>query len=159
MNPEEGQLRPQLQDRFGLRVIVRALENDQDRLEAYHRSAAYQQNPYQFVSEWEAVTLLTAADIQAARTLLPDVKIGKKTEKTGIRWVQDLEIESQRAEITLFEAARAYAAADQRKTVRLNDLRAVAPMALRQRHSNFMTDYMKQQAEEQQQIMAVIDAK
>lgn len=159
MNPEEGQLRAQLQDRFGLRVIVTALKQAEDRLEAYHRTTEYQSNPYEFLGKWEYEIMQAASDIEAARDILPDVKLTKQVEKAGMRWIQALQIESQRAEITLFEAARAYTAADERKSVKLNDLRTVAPMALRHRHSTFISNYLTNQSEEDKRIQDVINTK
>ena len=59
----------------------------------------------------------------------------------GLRWIQALKIDSHRAEMTLFEAGRAYAAADDRLEVTIDDLRSVAPLALRQRQTNMAADY------------------
>jgi len=52
MNPEEGNLRPQIQDRFGLRVLVRGANDVAERLEIYHRAKAYKEKPYKFVLDW-----------------------------------------------------------------------------------------------------------
>ena len=158
MNPEEGKLRPQLQDRFGLRIVVTALKSAEDRLAAYRRVVQYQQNPHQFVAEWQYLTDTTLAEVQAARTLLPEVSFEKGVEETGIRWIQDLKIESHRAEITLFEAARAHAAADEREKATVDDLKIVAPLALRQRNSPFISDYLVSQGEEDAVIQQVIDS-
>ncbi len=156
MNPEEGRLRPQIQDRFGLRVVVKGLEDPQDRLEVYRRAVAYQQNPHQFIAEWRYETAQAVAEIQKARNLLTRVTLAKGIETVGLRWIQNLHIESHRAEITMFEAARAYAALDERETVTLNDLRVVAPMALRQRQSEFFTNYMASEAKHDQHIQDII---
>jgi magnesium chelatase subunit I len=157
MNPEEGQLRPQLQDRFGLRVVVSALEDPEARLDAYRRAVAYQQNPHQFVAEWQHQTNMALLDIQDSRERLPQVGFEKGVEEIGIRWIKDLQIQSHRAEITLFEAARAYAAADERDKVTLDDLKFIAPMALRQRHSDFINTYVASQEEETGIIQDVIN--
>jgi len=156
MNPEEGRLRPQIQDCFGPRVVVRGLKDLENRKEVYRRAVAYQQNPYDFVAQWNFETQQTAIDIQNARELLPNVIFEDGVEATGLKWVQELRIESHRAEITMFEAARAYAAADGREKASLTDLRIVALLALKQRQSDFITDYMGQQEEENQIIQAVI---
>ncbi|MFQ5576024.1 MAG: magnesium chelatase, partial [Anaerolineae bacterium] len=156
MNPEEGRLRPQMQDRFGLRVVVKALEDPAERLEAYRRSVAYQQVPHKMLAEWREETNQAGLDIQQARALLPDVTFAPGAEETGLRWVQTLQIESHRAEITMFEAARAYAAADGRDTATVDDLRVVAPMALRQRQSEFIADYVAQQSAGDQIIQEII---
>ncbi len=66
--------------------------------------------------------------------------------------IQALAIESHRADNALFEAARAYAAADGRQQATTADIHAVAPMALRQRRSEFMSSYLEQQHNEDQQI-------
>ena len=156
MNPEEGKLRPQIQDRFGLRVVVRGLTDAADRLEAYRRAVAYQQNRHQFAAEWRFETEQATAEIQAARERLSRVTFAPDVEKTGLRWVQELHIESHRAEITMLEAARAYAALDERDTATLDDLRVVAPMALRQRESTFITDYMAKETDYDHQIGDII---
>ncbi len=67
MNPEEGNLRPQITDRFGLRIIVRGLEKIDDRLEAYRRSRAYRLNPRATVGQYAEDTEMARDEIQAAR--------------------------------------------------------------------------------------------
>lgn len=156
MNPEEGHLRPQIQDRFGLRVLVRGLDDQQDRLEVYRRSVAYQQNPHKFIADWRHEITLAAEDIIVARKLLNDVTFEAGVEEAGLKWVQSLEIESHRAEITMLEGARAYAAIDGRNRVTIDDVRIVAPMALRQRQSAFMREFMAGQAKEDKLILDVI---
>jgi magnesium chelatase subunit I len=152
MNPEEGNLRPQIMDRFGLRIIVRGLASEQERLEAYHRSRAYRLNPRATVALYALETEIARDEIQTARELLPEVTISPEVESAGTRLVQKLGIDSLRSEITMFEAARALAAADSRKEVILDDLSVVAPMALRLRQSPFMIQYFKQQGEEEKRL-------
>lgn len=152
MNPEEGNLRPQITDRFGLRIVVHGLEKLDDRLEAYRRSRAYRLNPRATVNQYAENTEMAREEIQAARELLPSVQIPSKIEKAGAALIQHLEIDSLRAEITMFEAARAYAAADARTEVSLEDLKIVAPMALRLRQSAFMIQYFHEQSEEERRL-------
>jgi magnesium chelatase subunit I len=156
MNPEEGQLRPQIQDRFGLRVLVRGLTDSQDRLEVYRRVSAYQTNPYALRANWAGETLAAADEIAEARARLPQVKLTSPVERAGMAWVKRLGIDSHRAEVVLFESARAHAAADGRAQANLTDLRAVAGMALRQRRSRFMDDYLAAQKDEEREIASVI---
>lgn len=158
MNPEEGNLRPQIMDRFGLRVIVEGLKTLEERMEAYHRSRAYRLNPRATVAQYADPTSFARAEIQAARALLPQVTIPPEIERAGTLLVQRLGIDSLRAEMTLFEAARAYAAADGRKETNLADLRAVAPMALRLRQSPFMLQYFKDQNDAEKQLSSILDA-
>lgn len=156
MNPEEGALRPQIHDRFGLRVVVHALSAEADRLEVYRRAQAYRSNPYAFALEWADETQAAAQEINAARARLAQVKLTPAVEKQGLNWIKRLKIDSHRTEITLFEAARAHAAADDRLTVTARDLQAVAPLALRQRRSPFMAEYFAQQATEDRQITSLL---
>ena len=103
-------------------------------------------------------TTVAEEDILIAREILKDTTISDEVLDAGLRLVQELDIDSHRAEYTMFEAARAYAAADNRIEVTIDDVRAVAPMALRQRRSEFMVNFFEQQAEEDEQIRAQLDA-
>ncbi|MFW5709403.1 MAG: hypothetical protein ACOCX5_04195 [Chloroflexota bacterium] len=93
----------------------------------------------------------------SARQLLKKTEIDQAAMVAAIQLVNDLEIDSARAEFTMFEAARAHAAADGRTLATIDDVRAVAPMALRQRRSEFMTNYFELQYEEDNQIRTVLD--
>ena len=118
MNPEEGLLRPQIQDRFGLRLVVRGLSQEADRLAIYQRAQAYRSNPYALAIDWLGETRAAAQEIVTARERLPGVELPLKVERLGLRWIRELKIDSHRTELALFEAARAYAAADSRRRVR-----------------------------------------
>ena len=157
MNPEDGKLRPQIMDRFGLRVIVRGLASPQDRLEAYRRVQAYLTQPRQVVLDYNLDSAQALADIQAARDQLPKVILSNPVADLGLALVQQLKIDSLRAEITMFEAARAYAAIDGRNEVIPTDLREVAPMALRLRRSTFMADFFTQQGVEEAELATIMN--
>jgi magnesium chelatase subunit I len=131
MNLEEGTLRPQILDRFGLRVPVHGLTDLEGRLETYRRVQAYRANPRGFIQQYRATMLTAKEELKAARELLPEVQISDALAVCGIQIIQALQVGSLRAEITLFEAARAHAAADGRTVVTNDDLRIVAPLALR----------------------------
>lgn len=153
MNPEEGDLRPQIMDRFGLRVAVRGLLNSSDRLEVYRRVRAYRTNPRAFIREWLDVTLAAREEVSLARELLPEVILTDEALTFGLKLIEALDIDSHRAEYAMFEAARAYAAADGRDNAEVRDVRAVAPMALRQRRSQFMVNFFNQQQVEDREIV------
>jgi magnesium chelatase subunit I len=159
MNPEEGRLRPQILDRFGLRIVVRGLTDSQDRLEAYRRSTAYRRNPQHFSLEYAETTQLLREEIEAARNKLGTVGLRADAEAYGLKLVQALGIDSLRAEISLFESAKAYAAADGRDETSIEDIAKVAPMALRLRRSKFMKDYMAAQGEEEAELTTLLSAK
>ena len=157
MNPEEGNLRPQIMDRFGLRVIVKGLQDAKDRLEAYQRVRSYLTNPHQMIAQFQSETELASNEILTARILLPSVKIPTEIAQFGINIIQHLHIDSLRAEITLFEAARAYAAANNRSQVELEDIKMVVLMSLRLRRSSFINQYFKDQSAEDNDIEAVFN--
>ncbi len=157
MNPEEGRLRPQIMDRFGLRVNVRGLTDKPERLEVYSRVRQYRQHPSTFVKQWEVLTAATREDVMLARELLNETKLADEAVEIGLSLVHDLDIDSHRAEYTMFEAARAYAAADGRDVASVADIRAVAPMALRQRRSEFMANFFENQQAEDDRIREQID--
>jgi magnesium chelatase subunit I len=157
MNPEEGKLRPQIMDRFGLRVIVRGLNDIEERWEAYQRAMQYNANPRLFTNMYQEITAVARKEVQNAIELLPKVKLSPEMGQFGIRLVQIMRIDSLRAEITLFEAAKAYAAADNRLEIELSDLKAVAPMALRMRQSNFMDTFIADMEKEEVQVVDILD--
>ncbi len=157
MNPEEGRLRPQILDRFGLRVIVRGLEDAQERLEAYRRVQAYLTNPRMMIGLYGAEINAAISEIQEARKRLPHVTLHDALAAEAIALIQKMGIDSLRAEITWFEAARAYAAADGRDEVSAEDLHIVAPMSLRLRRSAFMNAYFDGQKGEEDELTVLLD--
>jgi len=148
MNPEEGNLRPQIMDRFGLRVVVKGLKDKEERMEAYRRTRAYKENNRAFSAQYAAATQLFREEIQVSREKMPDVELPDEIAAIGLELIEKMELDSLRAEITLFEAARAHAAADARERVTKEDLRVVAPMALRLRRSNYIDQYIADQSSE-----------
>jgi magnesium chelatase subunit I len=156
MNPEEGPLRPQIQDRFGLRVLVDGLAEPDDRLEVYRRVRAFREHPRRLIAVVAKDTVTFGDEISRARELLPQVDPEPEAVRLALRIVQELEISSHRAEITTLEAARAYAAADRREVATVGDVIAVAPMALRQRRSQFMHRYFEAARAEETEIETIL---
>jgi magnesium chelatase subunit I len=157
MNPEEGRLRPQILDRFGLRVIVRGLEGSSERLEAYRRVQSYLANPRGMVGQFSAEMEAAASEIRSARAGVAMVSLPDKVANPAIKMIQKLGIDSLRAEITWFESARAHAAADGRDEVTFEDLRVVAPMTLRLRRSHFMNEYFKGRVGEERELASLLN--
>jgi magnesium chelatase subunit I len=158
MNPEEGRLRPQIMDRFGLRVSVRGLMTKDERLAVYERVRAYRTNPTILIKQWELATAEAREDILLARELLKETTLAPEALDAGLMLIQALDIDSHRAEFTMFEAARAYAASDGRDVATVADVRAVAPMALRMRRSPFMVSFFESQASEDNDIHTRLDS-
>ncbi len=157
MNPEEGTLRSQIMDRFGLRVLVRGLEDPEERMEAYERASSYKRRPLQLVTRYAQETALARQEVQSAHQLLPQVQLPEKVSTAGIALIRKLGIDSLRAEITLFEAAKAHAVIDGRTVVELDDIRVVAPMALRLRRSAFMNQYFDERAQEDREFDSTLN--
>jgi magnesium chelatase subunit I len=157
MNPEEGRLRPQIMDRFGLRIVINGLTEVNQRLEAYKRVKTYLTNPRQVMLEYNEESKVAQAEIQIARDILPEVKIPVSVSNQGLDLIHQLKIDSLRSEITLFEASRAFAAIDGRNEVNLEDLKIIAPMALRMRRSAFIEKYITDQSVEDNEIKIAID--
>lgn len=156
MNPEEGRLRPQIMDRFGLRVLVHGLAAIDDRLEVYRRVQAYQSNPRRISIEYASNNEIVASEVQQVRDNMAKVDLPDQIARMGLNLISRMKIDSSRAEITLFESARAYAALDNRMVVSANDLLTVAPLALRLRRSTFMTDFFASQDHEEEEMRTMI---
>jgi magnesium chelatase subunit I len=157
MNPEEGSLRPQIMDRFGLRVWVAPLSTVQERLEAYHRAQGFRADPAAFRTFYAQQTDELRDEIAVAREILPYVVMPPHVAELAAALVQELHIPSHRAEIALLEAARARAAADFRNTVIEEDVQRMAPLALRERRSSMLTSYAEQIQQENSQISAAFE--
>jgi len=156
MNPEEGHLRPQIMDRFGLRVLVKGLDSKENRLDAYQRTRAFLDNRRAFSAQYADATQLFRQEIQSGREILRKVHLPDKIARLGLDLVEKMEVESLRAEITLFEAARAHAVADGRDVVTVEDLQQVAGMALRLRRSEFIEQYLEHQNTEAELLNKVL---
>jgi magnesium chelatase subunit I len=158
MNPEEGFLRPQIIDRIGLRVIAGALTDPMERLTIARHVHAFGDDPEAFAAQYAGLTAAAAASIARARAALPAVRVSPTAEEAAIRLITRLGIESNRTEIVLFEAARAYAAIDERPEAIIDDVRAVAPLVLRRRRSTGTDAFWAATREEESLIQAELAA-
>jgi magnesium chelatase subunit I len=158
MNPEEGNLRPQIMDRFGLRVVVRGLDDPRQRLQGAQRAQDFADNRYELAGRFAEDTLYVAEEISAARERLPQVQITPEAEQATLDLVSRLRVQSLRAEIVTLQAARARAAADERLVADARDVAAVAPMALRLRRSEFIAQYVQTRQQEETAIREAIEA-
>ena len=137
MNPEEGELRPQLLDRFGLTVEVRASRDPAERAEVVRRRLAYEADPEGFAAAWEQADKETAARIEAARALLPSVTLPESELLRVTRICAAFEVDGMRADLVTARAATALAAWAGRDVVIAEDVRQAAMLALphrRRRH-------------------------
>jgi magnesium chelatase subunit I len=132
-NPEEGELRPQLLDRFGLSVEVRTPGDVPTRVEVVKRRDAFERDRAGFVAIWQAEEARLRERIVAARARLPHVAVSDAMLARTAELCLRLGTDGLRAELTLIRAARALAAYEGRDEVDPASLNAVAPAALRHR--------------------------
>ncbi len=130
MNPEEGELRPQFLDRFGLCVSVRHIGDVAARELIVRRRLAFDRDPAGFVSQWAAEDRLAREQAQEARERLEDVEIPDPILTAAARLANELHAAGHRADITLVKAARAHAAFLEKTAVEMEDLFAAAPLVL-----------------------------
>ena len=139
-NPEEGELRPQLLDRFGLSVDVRTPTDLADRIEIVRRCDRFDRDPAGFAATYAAAEAATLAQIAAARKKLPKVEVADAILELGSRLCQAVGADGLRGELTLLRAARAAAALAGKKAVSPRHVAEVAPLALRHRLRRNVTD-------------------
>ncbi|MEV5946546.1 putative cobaltochelatase [Streptomyces sp. NPDC051993] len=130
MNPEEGELRPQLLDRFGLTVEVAASREPEQRVEVVRRRLAHDDDPVAFASRWAAEEGALRARIVAARELLPSVVLGDAALLQIAATCAAFEVDGMRADIVMARTATALAAWDGRTDVTSEDVRQAALLAL-----------------------------
>jgi magnesium chelatase subunit I len=132
-NPEEGELRPQLLDRFGLSVEVKTPTDLAQRVEVIRRRDAYERDPEAFVTAWHKDDARVRRRLVAARDRLAGVRVTDAALERTTRLCMQLGTDGLRGELTLMRAARALAALDHAPEVTEEHLRRVAPSALRHR--------------------------
>ncbi|MFE9839765.1 putative cobaltochelatase [Streptomyces sp. NPDC005551] len=130
MNPEEGELRPQLLDRFGLTVEVAASREPDQRVEVVRRRLAYDDDPDGFAARWADEESAVRARIVAARDLLPSVRLGDGALRQIAATCAAFEVDGMRADIVMARTATALAAWAGRTEVLAEDVRQAALLAL-----------------------------
>ncbi|WP_406167008.1 putative cobaltochelatase [Streptomyces canus] len=130
MNPEEGELRPQLLDRFGLTVEVAASREPDLRVEVVRRRLAYDDDPAGFAARWADEESAVRQRIVAARELLPSVRLGDGALRQIAATCAAFEVDGMRADIVMARTATALAAWAGRTDVLAEDVRQAALLAL-----------------------------
>jgi magnesium chelatase subunit I len=132
-NPEEGELRPQLLDRFGLSVEVTTPREIALRIEVVKRRDAFERDPAAFVETWKREDAKTRKRVVTARERLPGVRVPDAVLESAAKLCMRLGTDGLRGELTLVRAARALASLAGDPVVSDAHLRDVAPSALRHR--------------------------
>ncbi|WP_089717451.1 magnesium chelatase subunit D family protein, partial [Candidatus Entotheonella palauensis] len=147
MNPEEGELRPQLLDRFGLAVDVQAAHDIDMRTEVVRRRIAFDEHPSAFQQQWADSERAEQQRLLDARRLLPDVHLHDDLLKMIAGICNDFGVDGMRADIVMYRAAVALAAYEGRTDVSEADIRRVAPLVLphRRRRQPFDEPHVDEQ--------------
>lgn len=130
MNPEEGDIRPQLLDRFGLSVVVTGEHEPMQRVEVIKRRLAYEQDADSFIAKFAEEQAALADKITAAQRLLPQVTISDELLAKVAQLAIELGVDGHRADITVIKTAITVAAYEGRKEATLEDLKIAAKLVL-----------------------------
>lgn len=133
MNPEEGDLRPQLLDRFGLCVEVEGIDDLAQRVEIVMRRDRFEDDPDAFMSEWREEEDAERARIAAAMSALPGVEVGRPVLEAIARLSISLDVDGHRADLVARKAAQALAALRGSSRVGTAEVAEVAPMVMAHR--------------------------
>ena len=133
MNPEEGNLRPQFLDRFGLMVDIVAPRDVAERTEVVRRRIAFERDPAAFLAQWQPAQAALQQQLSAARQLLPTVQLPEGLLTLISQLCTDLGVASLRADIVVYKTALTLAALAGRSTVLAADVRRAAELALAHR--------------------------
>jgi len=130
MNPEEGELRPQLLDRFALCVDIRGILDADARVEILKRRVAYEQEPEGFCSVWQSIEDALTDRIAAAQRILHDVTYSDRDLYVIAEVTADMEVDGHRADIVILKSAIARAAFEGRTEVCETDILLASELAL-----------------------------
>ncbi len=130
MNPEEGDLRPQLLDRFGLSVDITGVHEPEARVEIIKRRLAFEQNPEAFYQAWQTSEEALSRQIAEARQRLPMVTYADRDLYMIAALTSEFQVDGHRADITILKAAQAHAAFEGRMEVSPRDILLAAELAL-----------------------------
>jgi Mg-chelatase subunit ChlI len=130
MNPEEGDLRPQLLDRFALSVEVRGIADAPERMEILERHIAYEGDPEKFRRDWSPEEDKLSQQIAAARQIVDAVEYSRRDLYTIASLTSGLHIDGHRADLVILKAARAHAALNGRTYVDQSDILLAAELAI-----------------------------
>ncbi|HEY5671018.1 MAG TPA: ATP-binding protein [Anaerolineales bacterium] len=130
MNPEEGDLRPQLLDRFALSVDIRGVRDARERVLIMERNLAFESDPDRFREQWLLKEDELSHKIEQARTLVDQVTYSKRDLLSIAALSASLNVEGHRADLVILKAARAHAAFEGRKSITDRDIALAAELAL-----------------------------
>ncbi len=132
-NPEEGELRPQLLDRFGMHAEIRTVKEPALRVEIVEQRAEFDQNPQQFLEKYQDKQQELQQKLVSAQELLPSVKMEYELRVNISSVCSELDVDGLRGDIVTNRAAKAIAALEGRTEATVDDIRRVIALCLRHR--------------------------
>ena len=138
MNPEEGELRPQLKDRFGLSVKISTPKDIPIRKKIASNRLSFDANPKEFANSFQPKNETLQQNIHKAREKLTTVEIPESIQEAVAKLALEFNVEGMRADILLLKTARAYAALLQEREVSITMLHKIAPFVLEHRSDHFI---------------------
>ncbi len=132
-NPEEGELRPQLLDRFGMHAEIRTVKDPELRVQIVEQRSDFDQNPQSYLEEHQATQVALQKKLVAAQTRLPKVTLDHDYRVKISQVCSELDVDGLRGDIVSNRAAKALAAYEGREEVTLDDIRRVIALCLRHR--------------------------
>jgi magnesium chelatase subunit D len=133
MNPEEGELRPQLLDRFGLCVDVEGIDDPTERVEVMRRRRAFEDDPEGFARQWATEESALQRRLEHAQKRLPDLELDDDQLFLIASVCSSMGVDGHRADLTMARAATAFALLEGSNEVTSAHIRAIAPMVLAHR--------------------------
>ena len=130
MNPEEGELRPQLLDRFALSVDIVGIREARERVMIMERNLSFERDPEEFRREWMPRELEISKQIELARTLVDEVAYTSRDLRSIAALTASLNVDGHRADLVILKAARAQAAYEGRTKINDHDIALAAELAL-----------------------------
>ncbi|GAC1521535.1 MAG: magnesium chelatase subunit D family protein [Vulcanimicrobiaceae bacterium] len=158
MNPEEGELRPQITDRIGLRVFVRSAPSFDERLEIYRRNALFARDARGTVDAYDGATKKLRTKLASAMKRIDAVVVEPAAEAAAIEATARLGIDSHRTEFFALEAASTPAAWEYRERATPADVARVFPLAARLRRSRLRVEAQSEHLQEDAAIAAALEA-
>jgi len=130
MNPEEGDLRPQLLDRFALSTEVHGINDANERMEILERHIAFEGDPTAFIEEWGPEEQALSDRIAAAREIIDEVQYTRGDLRLIAMMTSSMQIDGHRADLVILKAARAQAAFDGRRQINRDDILMAIELAI-----------------------------
>jgi magnesium chelatase subunit I len=156
MNPEEGELRPQLLDRFGLCVQVTSIQDKALRKEILRRRADFDSNPLEFLKAWEGEQKVISQKITTAKENLYKIEIKEDVLEKIVHLTSQLNLDGHRADIVIMKTSRALSALRGKTSIDLKDIKDAVQLSIRHRLKRLPFEESGKEGEKIQALLSEI---